>query len=195
MKLALASALAVALAFAPASRPRPSTSRRENDYGGPSDLSGRVWVTWDEQNLYLSATIVDDVHAQPATSEGIWVGDSIQFAVTPGAPGESTGYYEYGLALTGAGPQAFRWASIGPPVGPVTGAAVQVTRDEQAKRTVYEIAMPWDQLAPFKPADGLMSVSMLVNDNDGAVRKGWIEWGSGIGAGKDPALFRPARLA
>jgi len=40
-----------------------------------------------------------------------------------------------------------------------------------------------------------MSVSMLVNDNDGAVRKGWIEWGSGIGTGKDPALFRPVRLA
>ncbi len=32
--------------------------------------------------------------------------------------------------------------------------------------------------------------SLAVNDNDGAGRKGYIEWGSGIGGAKDPTLFR-----
>jgi hypothetical protein len=30
----------------------------------------------------------------------------------------------------------------------------------------------------------------VVNDNDGAGREGYIEWASGIGNGKDSALFR-----
>lgn len=56
-------------------------------YGGSSDLSGTVWFTYDEQNLYLSARITDDAHAQPAAGANIWQGDGIQFAVGSGAPG------------------------------------------------------------------------------------------------------------
>lgn len=165
-----------------------------NDYGGPDDLSGQFWFTWDDTNLYLSASLVDNAHAQPATNDGIWIGDSIQFAAAAGLPGESVRYYEYGIALTSAGPQAFRWNSAGPPVGPVTDVTLRVTRDESAHRTVYELAMPWRNLVPFQSSDRLLSLSLLANDNDGDIRKGWIEWGSGIGAGKDPAQFRPTRL-
>ena len=165
-----------------------------NDYGGPTDLGGQAWLTWDEDNLYLSAAVTDNAHAQPGTNEGIWVGDSIQFGVAVGTPGESARYYEYGIALTGAGPQAYRWSSIGPPVGPVTDVTLRVTRDESSGKTVYELALPWTDLSPFESADRLMSFSMLVNDNDGATRKGWIEWGSGIGSGKDPSLFKPVQL-
>jgi hypothetical protein len=37
-------------------------------------------------------------------------------------------------------------------------------------------------------------VSFLVNDNDGEGRKGWIEWGGGIGEEKAPSKFRPCRF-
>jgi hypothetical protein len=29
----------------------------------------------------------------------------------------------------------------------------------------------------------------LINDNDGEGRKGWVEWGGGIGQRKDPKRF------
>ena len=60
---------------------------------------------------------------------------------------------------------------------------------------MYELALPWSKLAPTVAADGMLSLSMLVNDNDGGGRKGYIEWGSGIGTGKDAALFKAVRLS
>ncbi|WP_257791997.1 hypothetical protein [Paenibacillus lutimineralis] len=36
-----------------------------------------------------------------------------------------------------------------------------------------------------------MSFSLLVNENEGQGRRGWIEWAGGIGAEKRPSLFRP----
>jgi hypothetical protein len=164
-------------------------------YGGTDDLGGTVWWTWDADNLYLSARIHDDTHAQPATGDQIWSGDGFQFTVTGGLPGESTTWYEYGVALTAQGPQAYRWLSAQGPAGPVTDVDLRVTRDDAADETIYELAMPWQKVAPFDPDHRLMSLSFLVNDNDGTGRKGWIEWGSGIGGSKDPELFRPVRLA
>jgi hypothetical protein len=163
-------------------------------YGGTADLSGTVWFTYDQQNLYLTARIHDDAFAQPASNGDIWQGDSIQFSVGAGTPGEQTGWSELGAALTPTGPEVWRWLSpAGQPTGQVGDAQVHIVRDEPAKDTVYEVAVPWTDLS-IDPAGRLVSVSMLVNDNDGAGRKGWIEWGGGIGGAKDSALFNAAVL-
>lgn len=163
-------------------------------YGGVEDLSGQLWMTWDADHLYLSARVTDDAHAQPHTTSDIWSGDSIQIGVATGMPGETPDFYEYGVALTPDGPQVHRWIAVEGEPGPVADVDLAITRDDAAYQTVYELALPWEKLAPFDPDDGLLSVSLLVNDNDGQGRKGWIEWGSGIGTGKNPTLFNPARL-
>lgn len=166
-------------------------------WGGSADLGGDAWWTWDEDNLYLTAVITDDVQAQPGQNDTIWTGDSIQFGAVAGTPGENmTQYYEYGIALTGQGPQVFRWNGGGGllPNGPVPTVDLEVTRDETTGSTLYEMAMPWSELAPFRASDRLLSLTFLVNDNDGTTRRGWIEWGSGIGMGKDPAKFLSTRL-
>ncbi|UUZ80239.1 hypothetical protein LJK88_35705 [Paenibacillus sp. P26] len=76
----------------------------------------------------------------------------------------------------------------------MSNAQLTVKRDETVKDTIYELALPWSELKPILPDDGLLSFSFLVNDNDGQGRKGWIEWGSGIGGSKDSKLFKPVRL-
>jgi hypothetical protein len=164
-------------------------------YGGADDLSGDIWFTWDADHLYLSARVHDDVAHQSETGANIWQGDSIQFAVTPGRPGEFADGYEYGVALTPSGPQVYRWSALEGAAGPVPDVDVAVSRDETAKDTIYELALPWSKLAPSEAGDGMLSVSMLVNDNDGSGRKGYVEWGSGIGGSKDAALFKAAGLA
>jgi hypothetical protein len=78
--------------------------------------------------------------------------------------------------------------------GSISGAKVAVTRDETTHRTTYELAVPWPHLQPIQPADRLISLSLLVNDNDGGGRKGWIEWGGGTGSAKNSSLFMPAEL-
>lgn len=48
------------------------------EWTGPTDLSGTGWLGWDEQNLYLAAKVVDDVHVQTQTSWEMFRGDSVE---------------------------------------------------------------------------------------------------------------------
>ncbi|MNP80519.1 hypothetical protein D3C76_1786440 [compost metagenome] len=56
------------------------------------------------------------------------------------------------------------------------------------------MALPGEELAPVKPADTLFSFSILVNDNDGQDRRGWVEWGSGIGGSKTTSVYKGMRF-
>ncbi|MET7336902.1 sugar-binding protein [Nonomuraea sp. NPDC005650] len=161
-------------------------------WAGDEDLSGRLWLTHDTGRLYLTAVITDNVHAQPARATNIWQGDSVQLGVTPGWPGEGGApVSEIGTALTGAGPvDLARWL----PVNATTeGLASAVTRDEAAKTTTYELSVPFGVIG-VNPADRIVSATVAVNENDGAVRRGWSTWGKGVAESKDPAKFRPLRL-
>jgi hypothetical protein len=172
-------------------------------YGGASDLSGKVWLDWDSTNLYITADLTDDVLSQPATGADIWQGDSLQFAATSGVPGasatESTasvnGHYEYGAALTSAGSQLYRWTAPTEGSGQVTDATVNVTRDEATHTTLYEMALPWSDLSSVQPtANNVFSFALDDNDKDNGVRKGYDQWGDGIGSSKDVAGFDMAQL-
>ncbi|NQX67293.1 hypothetical protein HQN90_14320 [Paenibacillus alba] len=183
------------VASAPLALLSQGTVKMQN-YGGPSDLDGSVWLNWDQNDLYLTAKIKDNVHYTPASGEEIWKNDSLQFAAMAGIPGENLASYEFGLSQTPVGPQIFRWLSPNSSVRQlVTNGSLQVSRDEEQKLTVYELALPWAELAPIKPeTQGAFSFSLLVNDNDGTGRKGYIEWGSGIGETKDPKKFRTVQV-
>ncbi len=172
-------------------------------YGGDADLSGKVWLDWDSTNLYITADLTDDVFSEPATGVNIWQGDCLQIAATSGVPGasasESTasvdGHYEYGAALTSLGSQLYRWTAPTEGSGQVTDAAVNVTRDETTHTTLYELAIPWTDLTSVQPtADTVFSFSLIVNDKDAGARKGFIQWGDGIGTSKDVAGFNMAQL-
>ncbi|WMT43435.1 sugar-binding protein [Paenibacillus sp. D2_2] len=165
------------------------------NYTCPAHLDGSIWANWDQDNFYLTAQIKDDVHSASASGEEIWKNDSIQFAMMAGIPGENRGYYELGISDTPQGPQIFRWLSADSrPKGLVANGSLQVKRDEVQKLTVYEMALPWSEIPQVKPGvNEALSISFLVNDNDGAGRKGYIEWGSGIGEVKDSKKFRTAQ--
>ncbi|WP_068779786.1 sugar-binding protein [Paenibacillus sp. GM2] len=161
-------------------------------HSGTIDVSGEAWIHYDQDHLYLTAKIKDNVHAAAASGAEIWNNDSIQFALSPGIPGESGGWYEYGISDSPHGPQVYRWTAMeGLPAGLVHNADAAVTRDEGQKLTIYKLAIPWSELTPIQPKNGdVMSFSLLVNENDGKGRRGWIEWGGGIGTEKRPSLFR-----
>ncbi|MDN8547935.1 sugar-binding protein [Microbacterium sp. NM3R9] len=159
-----------------------------------ADQSARAWLTWDEEYLYLSADVADDVHDQPAQGANIWQGDSIQFTVAGGAPGAATTWHEFGMALTSAGPQLYRWLSVDAGAGPVPGAPVAISRDDDTGRTVYETAIPWSLLRGVDPTTSLLSSAAIVNEADGAGRAGFLSWGGGIAGEKDSGQFTAVRL-
>jgi hypothetical protein len=164
-------------------------------YEGPQDLSGPVWMTADAENLYVAAQVTDDSFFQDQSNVETHLGDSLQVSLAQGMPGETKDWYEYIVARTPDGTQVRRsFAPEGESTG-LTDDAAAVVRDADTGLTTYEVAIPWADLDQIDPADQVFSLSMLVNDNDeGGGREGWIEWGSGIGAGKDPAKFNPMTL-
>ncbi|WMT39383.1 DNRLRE domain-containing protein [Paenibacillus sp. D2_2] len=161
-------------------------------FSGKIDVRGDIWLNYDQDHLYLTAQIKDEIHSAKAVGVQIWNNDSIQFAITSGVPGESSSWYEIGLSDTPEGPQMYRFAA--PPgidKGPITNGKLVVKRDESKKITVYQMALPWSELTPVLPLrNEVMSFSLLVNDNNGNGRRGWMEWGSGIGLEKRASLFR-----
>jgi methionine-rich copper-binding protein CopC len=164
-----------------------------NQWGGPDDLSGSLWLTHDANNLYLSARITDNVQSQPYRNSAIWGGDSMQIGMTGGAPGEVTRTQEIGAALTDAGTvDVYRWTPTDVPSQP-PGVQAKVVRDAAAHTTTYEIAIPWTTLG-FDPDDRLLSSTVVINENDGSGRRGWLTWGTGVAEAKNPAGFTAVRL-
>lgn len=161
-------------------------------FSGKIDVRGNVWLQYDRDHLYLTAQIKDEIHSAKAAGDQIWNNDSVQFAITSGVPGESSSWYEIGLSDTPEGPQMYRFAA--PPgidKGPIKSGKLVVKRDEEKKITIYQMSLPWSELAPVLPLrNEAMSFSLLVNDNNGEGRRGWLEWGSGIGLEKRASLFR-----
>ena len=155
---------------------------------GPDDISADVFVGHTQDKLLLNARVRDDVHAQTETIENAWKGDSIQFAL--GRAGEP--HYEWIMALGKDGPRAA--VTMAPPGASKTFKG-EVSIRREGDLTIYGIAIPLDSDVLKDWVENGAGFDVLVNDNDGGVRKGWLEWGSGIGIKKDAALFKPVVFA
>jgi hypothetical protein len=158
----------------------------------PLDLEAKFWLAWDEEHLYLAATVQDDHFRQTQEPAGIWQEDSIQIGLDTNydrASAFQEDDYELGFALGPDGPISYCWA--GPTAGsPLAGVEVAIRRDEEQKTTNYEVAIPWQSIAPAQGQSGkVMGLSILINDSDGGQGREMLEWGGGIAAGKHPSSF------
>ncbi|MFF2092963.1 prolyl oligopeptidase family serine peptidase [Paenibacillus sp. NPDC058174] len=168
---------------------RPSQLRIQ-DYSSPENFGGQGWISWDKDHVYLALQIKDEHHVQRETPFNIYMGDSLQvsFRVTDGSGG-FLGVHEFGAALHDDGSTStFRWLS--PPsfkLGEIDDLKTGITHKDGT--TTYELALPWEELGVTEPLEGQqLKFSLLVNNNDGEGRMGWVEYNSGIGF-KDPEAF------
>lgn len=167
---------------------------RARAYGGATDLSGTVQLSYSAQALTVIADVTDNAFAQTHTAPEMWAGDSLQVSVTPAMPGEVSAMTEIGAALLPSGPSVYTFRNPLDPTGATPGANLQVTRDGTVTR--YVLTVPWTSLgfqaAPTVP----FGLSFLFNDDDGdgLDRAGWVEWGAGIGGTKQSSLLRPVQL-
>ncbi|OPA73375.1 hypothetical protein BVG16_29010 [Paenibacillus selenitireducens] len=168
-------------------------------------LTASGYTQWDNNNLYLAIEVTEDSHHLSITNPAdLWKGSSIQIAIDPdrgSVPGKK-GYTELAFGLTENGDMlGYRYNAIsGRTAGIFTAGEVVITRDEASNRTVYEMAIPWHEILPADVTikDGsALGISILANYSDGSyshpdygdARNGWIEYNSGIGAGKAPEQF------
>jgi len=174
---------------------------------GRDDVSIDCNLMWDEEKFYLGAIVRDNIHFNSETPYTIWKGDSIQFGIENSIfrntlsfdeTGASLEYTEIGIALSDGKPSCYRWSSQKnvQPVGEVKNFEACVKRYDDGK-TVYEFAIPWTELFEddyVLDKNTVFGYSMLVNDNDGAGRRGWIEYNTGIGSQKDSTMFGRMKL-
>ncbi|MEF2248516.1 S-layer homology domain-containing protein [Paenibacillus sp. IITD108] len=155
------------------------------EWAGAEDLSADVYTAYDDNYFYWAVKVTDNNHT-PVSGSTMWRGDSIQFAFSP----DGTYGPEYGINYMDG--QAHLWqfsegkAEAG--AGQITAAAVQ-----EGDITFYEVRMPWNTIYTEKP-EKILPFSLLINDNDGAGRRGWIEWTPGIGKAKSPSSHGKVHL-
>ena len=147
-------------------------------WDGPGDLSASIRAAWDESHFYLGVIVTDDVLA--GTRPALWARDGLQLLIDPArSESEPAGKYDYGIALTEQGPAAAAYLSANPnlPVGPVTDFGLGIHHDETANTITYEVAIPWQRLAPFRPgAHENLGLHIAFNEDDGQGRYGFLSW-------------------
>lgn len=162
---------------------RVEFDRQAKAWGGPSDLSARLFLAWDAQFLYLALKVKDDVHAVVDDPAKAFQGDSIQLYLDGWADAsvrQHKGFANDDQAMMiWAGASGLRIQRTLAPeyqlaflkTGPVTGAkgAFQRTPDGQS---IYEIALPLADIQPvaLKPASRF-GLALLLNDRDADRRR------------------------
>jgi hypothetical protein len=154
----------------------------QGDMPSVLDIQARFRVAWEPGALYVAVEVTDDVHSNEYEPDMSWMGDSVQIAVDGANDKNGPGYdgndWEVGAALLQEVPSAGCWHK---PDG-FTTCPVQVSGKRVGNMTRYEIKIPGD-------FSGQVGLSVLVNDNDGAGRDGWLEWTPGVGFAKDPSFY------
>lgn len=178
------------------------------DYGGEmqwqglEDFSSAWQMLWDDQCVYLAVKVFDDqpVPVQPLGS--FWNGDTVSFQIDP-APDETDASmlphqrdlrtihtFEMGLSQQGAVIRRL-YATHKTLPGIVSTANIAVV--PQADGVVYELALPWEELAPLQPTPGSwMGVSLIFSEDDGNGRETQINWfggSNGNGLAREPRLM------
>lgn len=172
---------------------------------GPEDLSVRAWVSYDDDLFYFAAAVKDDVHVQEQVASRIWRQDGFQLGFNPlndalpfeisGISGYGENDYEYGIALAPEGPVAYCWTAgkEGAQLrSSVVGFPLAIRR-VGGEETHYELAIPWEGLAPLAPAPGRafgFNFVRLDTDEPGTRAQYWMGLTPGIYSGKDPSAFK-----
>lgn len=165
-----------------------------SDWRGEEDLSGTAYAKWDDDYLYMAYKIRDNVHFQNFSGQDIWKGDSVQLAIDGGRNNHSaSGHsFQFGFALSDDD-EVRKWCWIAPQEYQKGSCDyINAKMKKEGNETVYEFAIPWKELLnDNRTAEehGYVGISTLINDNDGADRRGWMEFMSGVGNGQNPQKF------
>lgn len=184
---------------------KESQAANLKDWKGTSDINAKSYVAWDEESIYIAGVAEDNNFTGPAKESLPWEGDSIQFAIfhdkdgnnfVPGSA--SSDFHEVALSLFEGKASVYKSkAQTGDTkTGLVENAKAAVVNN--GTNTVYEFSMTWKDLLGYDyapKADDVFGFSILYNDNDGNGRRGWIEYGGGIGGTKDANEFAQMYLA
>ncbi len=154
--------------------------------GGDSDISGRLYAEWDDENFYLAADILDDTWAYDEKEpDRLYRADSIQFAMAPyKGSGELA---QFCIARMGDGDKLqIDRSPVASMIGIPDKSLYDLAISREGNHTYYELKLPWKMIFPdgyTAEKNGQLAITLLINDNDGNGRKAYLEYGTGMGSG------------
>ncbi|BBH20281.1 hypothetical protein Back11_16260 [Paenibacillus baekrokdamisoli] len=165
----------------------------------PADFNATLAAGYSDGGLDLIVRVKDGTFVQDNPLGNFWKGDSVQFAVDTfglGLPGDQV---EFQAALTPQGPVLYKQfvPFVGGNLPPNWTPGNSVAQHASLKvdqsvpnETTYYIHVDSSELYPYvHDPQSPLRLSVLVNDNNGSGRLGWLEWSSGIGQTKNPAQY------
>lgn len=160
------------------------------EWHGPEDLSATGEWRVTEDGLQLTVTVSDQTHHQPFARETLWQADSLQFAFR--ASDSQTDHVEIVLALDAQG-SSQGWVLNNPGWSRFGKGNLRRQADFSVRRTegttIYDLALSWKSLGYDGRPSSAWRASFIVNDDDGAGRKQWLQLSRGIGESKDPMQY------
>ena len=156
--------------------------QNQKAWSGPEELSGRLWMRWDDKNLYLAAKVRDRNFNPAATLGDLWASDAIEMAFDlSGSLDKAAKVTQIALGQTRDGKaRVFRY---NPNATELADAKIAIKRDGMV--TIIEAAVPWKDLSPaFVPKPGAtISAVFGFNDCDEGIRMmSWFNKVSGLDA-------------
>ncbi|MDZ4199682.1 MAG: sugar-binding protein, partial [Kiritimatiellia bacterium] len=171
-------------------QPIGKEGRMLKDDRGESDLSARFAVARDDQHLYVAVEVEDDLDRSDGTAvQAMHMDDSVQLGFEVENRNENTERATFCIGRIDGRVTIYRnriipGTDIVPSyqIGPAP-EGVQALVHREGTKTLYEIAIRQDAIEPRFKLDSVSKIAfcLLVNDNDGEGRKGYLEWSSGIG--------------
>jgi len=159
------------------------------------EFNARFAVSATPAKMNLIVVVKDKKHCPDVKGMSVWNGDSVQFAIDVEGKGFQEDCVEFAIgkgnlifksmmpAIKGDIPAKFSQANV-----PLTESKVVTTRSGDT--TTYKITVADSDLYPFIYQKGKpIRFSILVNNNNGSGREGYLEWGSGIGDVKAAHLY------
>lgn len=184
----------------------------DDDHDDYNDWDFDFYITWDKDNLYMAWVVksavhhplekgtyddscnkISDVWPEDGSMLGhMWWNSCIQFIITPGAPkagktNYTSNYLEVGFCQLDDGDIGrVAWSypkGVSAEDVSINDWEAAVVRDDSAKTTTYEIAIPWMMSGIAEAGTDKqfgLSFAVAAQEDYNKVKKGMLEWNNAV---------------
>jgi hypothetical protein len=176
------------------------------EWDGTEDLEATWQIAWDDNYLYLLATVVDDLHIQTQTGRTAYQGDSVELQIDTGRTGNfsptlSPDDFQISLSpgdFANIFPSAWRFqgTSDGQMLDAPGTHNILVAAQRSQNGYILEAAIPWQDIN-LSPSVGLaLGLAVNFNDNDtpGTARQEMMKSNASNRRYGDPGTWGSLRL-
>jgi serine/threonine-protein kinase len=146
-----------------------------SSWDGTDDVEAYWLLGWDNRNLYIAVTIIDDIHVQIKSDEKIYQGDSIEIQIDSDRAGDYGTIInpdDFQINLSPGDFQTvptafFLWqANTGGRYDPVAWRGILLAAQPTGNGYIMEAMIPWDNLNLAPSAGMQLGIALNVSDND-----------------------------